>query len=423
MKPTKIAVISDLHIGEAARAADLRLPARGKNKKSTHGSLDHEPFLDRFREFTKRYSVAADFLVVPGDITNKATPEEFDLAVKVVSAIATCLGVAPSNVIYIPGNHDVDWSVLSGEKPHALRLAQRFDPFCGFGKSFKTDPTSLTAPPYFSVRTWPSLSVVGYNSAWHDQPDVPLAHHGRVDPAHLAAIADHLRKNPFSSDSMRMFVVHHHPFQYMDFLSDWDDFSVMQNAEALQDLLSEFRFDLLIHGHKHYPNFNTQTLNAGHPVAVLGAGSFCRMLDTRWNGIVANQFHLIEVEHRDPDTAALCGQVKSWAYLTSTSWEKSYHTGEVERIRRRGTGIEHEKSFGYYCSPLELLKLVRHVVEKHLSNKPLLTVSEMCAAEPRLRFTPKEALTKALREYGATSNYAVINSDGERYLVSAGPKP
>lgn len=411
MSGVKIAIASDLHIGKAARAKDLQIPGEG-------GAIaDRESFLDAFGDFFQG-QVTADYLIVPGDISNTARPEEFDLAFSVVRKIADVLKVPHDKIISIPGNHDVDWSVIKGDVVHPMRVNQRFDPFLHqFASKLSSSAQGLTKAPYFNVWSWPDLYIVGYNSAWHDQPEVSQSHHGRVDSNHMMEIKKQILSDPPDPGAFRLFLVHHHPYQYMDFLREWDDFSVMQNVEALQDLLFEFKFDALVHGHKHFPNFNTHSINAGHSVIVLGAGSFCRSLDTRWNGIVANQFHLMEVTNRDASSGASQGIVRSWAYLASSGWAKSYHTGEAERMRRRGTGIEFEKRFGFYASPNHLVDRITDAIKVKLNNKSLINISEIFQLEPNLRFAPNEALSLALKEFCATGGYAEITKDDQRYLI------
>ncbi len=407
----RIAIASDLHVGEAARSKELQVAGAEKNSP-----VDPKQFLDRFREFFAG-NVSADFLIVPGDITNTGSPAEFDLAATIVEDIAKTLAVPVKNIIVIPGNHDVDWSVVPGATPHPLRLGQRYDPFRAFVAKLQPEAKALTEEPYFHIQRGDGLYVAAYNSAWHDQPKTPAAHHGRAEASHMAALRAKISAAPPQDNEIRIFLVHHHPVQYMDFLQTWDDFSIMQNAEAIQDLLNDFKFDFLIHGHKHYPNFNTQSLNGGLPVAILCAGSFCRTLDTRWNGIVANQFHVITADSRDQSTGCLCGTVKSWAYLASAGWDTSYHTGEAERIRRRGTGIEHEKPFGFYCLPEQLVDLIRQAVEVTLGSKSFISLPEIFAIEPRLKYVPAESLERGLRTFGAGSSYNYISSGNGRYLV------
>ena len=68
----KIAVISDLHVGEYARAKDFT-PI-----DSEHSVIPD--FLTPFKHCFQKAEYECDILLVAGDITNRANNAEFDLA-------------------------------------------------------------------------------------------------------------------------------------------------------------------------------------------------------------------------------------------------------------------------------------------------------------------------------------------------------
>ena len=123
MKPIKLAVISDIHAGEGARARDL-CPTSVK----TRTSILDDDYQDKFFKFVSDNHLAADYLVLPGDVTHKAHPEEVQLASEFVVAAAKALSIKETNIIFVPGNHDVDWSVMSLPDATGLRRKQRYDP-------------------------------------------------------------------------------------------------------------------------------------------------------------------------------------------------------------------------------------------------------------------------------------------------------
>jgi hypothetical protein len=47
-------------------------------------------------------------LVLPEDSTGSGSPDEADFLV----AAAEALGVPPDHIVFVPGNHDVDWKGL-----------------------------------------------------------------------------------------------------------------------------------------------------------------------------------------------------------------------------------------------------------------------------------------------------------------------
>jgi hypothetical protein len=51
-------------------------------------------------------------LVLPGDSTGSESPDEEAVGSNFVVAAAEALGVPPDHVVFVPGNHDVDWRGL-----------------------------------------------------------------------------------------------------------------------------------------------------------------------------------------------------------------------------------------------------------------------------------------------------------------------
>ena len=99
-----VAVISDLHVGSGSRATDFSLPG------SSVSSIDN--YLDRYKSFVSSNNIKANYLLVPGDITNRAGVLEFELASRRIVEIAECLGVPESKILFCPGNHDIDWETI-----------------------------------------------------------------------------------------------------------------------------------------------------------------------------------------------------------------------------------------------------------------------------------------------------------------------
>lgn len=52
-----------------------------------------------------------DYIVISGDLTNKAAPEEFKLAYEFVSMLLSHYNLNPDKCLIAPGNHDVNWNV------------------------------------------------------------------------------------------------------------------------------------------------------------------------------------------------------------------------------------------------------------------------------------------------------------------------
>lgn len=404
MPPLTLAVLSDLHIGHDARGRDLCPHADSK-------AID-PVYKDTFFKFLRSAQIRADYLVIPGDITHEAQPAEFDLASNFIADTARVLGTKKkkTRVIIVPGNHDVDWAEMSLPDSTGFRQNQRYAPLRNgkwiFGRIMRSGGQCLLDPPYFRIWDFADLLVLAYNSAWHDDPKIST-HHGLIAADHIQQLERKVGQIDLSSSRLKLFLAHHHPVQYSDPIPDEPDFSAMTNAGNLLALLRKNHFDVLIHGHKHVPNFGTYVVDASFPLVILGAGSFSAMLDTRWSGLVNNQFHIVTVEGRDTKTGYVFGFVQSWTYLCSRGWVPS----------EPYTGIRHRLPFGSHVQPNEIKSALAPILERRLRDKEYVEWSVVLSDLPHVKYVPPEQMTtilKALSEvvgfriHGALPNDVIL---------------
>lgn len=383
----KIAVISDLHVGPAARSSEL----------NPHVVSDPDGFLEAFRNFTEREGVDADILIVPGDISDKAHPAEYELATAVIKQVADSLKVEHSKVFPVLGNHDLNWALIKAiEGGGDIGRELRFEPVRRSAWLCERlgSPNALSQldEPYLCIDETADIFIVRYNSAESDLPDVK-PHRGAILQGHLAELRQRLSDNPPPQDKVRIFVTHHHPQIYSDPIPDFPDFSSLVNAENLLEMLREFRFDLVIHGHKHVPRF-TSSIQAGrHALSILCAGSFSRRIDTAWTGLITNQFHVIETLGRDGATAYLRGEVRSWAYQPR-SWVPS---------DKRWSGIRHKMPFGTYSSRDELIGSVRARLGAVVAARTVVW-SDVIAGVPEIEYAEAGLVHEVLTQYAEEIN-------------------
>jgi len=365
----------------------------------------------KFLEFLHREGLKADYLVVPGDISDTAHPAEFVLASQLIRDIAKSLEVPLKRVLAVPGNHDVDWGVLGKPDPSGFRLTQRYAPLqnvaCIFKRIMNFKGRSLLESPHFCLWEFDSLLAVGYNSSWHDEPEAVM-HHGLVKDDHLDELDRFLSKVELSLSRPRLFIVHHHPIQYSDPIPDEPDFSCMTNAERLMTLLRRYSFDVLIHGHKHHPHFRIDAVDSGFPLVVLGAGSFSVLLDTRWGGTVTNQFHMVKLEGRDVGNEHVQGMVESWSYTCGGGWSPS----DPHR------GIAHQQPFGTYVYGGELSQRVRPVLEGKLKAATYVEWSDLASDLTELRYLPSNLVDALLQSLSKEIGFrSVTYNNGEIIIL------
>lgn len=381
MEPMVIAVISDLHVGKKARGKDL-CPYK-------ESEAIEEDYREKFLEFINQQDIRADYLLIPGDVTNSAQPDEVKLASEVISEIAEALNVSLERIAFAPGNHDVDWQVLKDEDKTGLRRSQRYDPIKGgrwiFEQIMSRGRNHICEEPYFSFWEDDSLQVVGYNSSWDDDPDLAL-HRGSVNQKHLVRLEQELSTIGSSSSQVRILVVHHHPVQYSNPIPNDSDFSILDNAENLMELLQKYHFDLLIHGHKHNPRFKIYIVDSGFPIAILCAGSFSAVLDPRWSGLVNNQFHMVRIFGRDEESQCVYGEVESWTYVCGHDWQPS----------ESHNGIEHRHPFGKYVLPENLKSTLHSFLKQEFDNRQNVEWSAIVSRFPHFQYLPHNLLVGTL---------------------------
>lgn len=392
MYPIKLAIISDLHVGRSARSIDL---CPHENSKAVETG-----FRDKFLSFLKKNSITADYIIIPGDITDEADPNEFELASSFIYDIADKLGVISNNIVFVPGNHDVNWPVLKinpNDKTgvyNGLRYLPLLNENLLFSKALNNASCNLTNLPYISIWEYENAVIVGLNSSWNDDPAISI-HHGIVAPESIEELKNKLERIDLSLPRLKIFVVHHHPVPYSDPLPSMPDFSIMTNAPNLLKLLQTNQFDFLIHGHKHAPHFDSLSISCGFPIGILAAGSFSSILDTRWSGCVNNQFHIIEVDGRDSTNKSTFGKVCSWSYTNASSWTCSqYHNGIHPRI-----------PFGTYVQPNILAVHLQSIISEGFLDKNYITWSEVTNKFADYSFIPHDIIIQVLDKLSTIIGY------------------
>lgn len=394
----RLAVLSDLHVGLGARAKDLCPvpPASARKSRDRYNRKDEASYRRVFTDFV-RGRITADYLVLPGDLTNQATPEEVQLASDFVLEAADAMGVPHNHIVFAPGNHDVDWSVLNSPDSTGVRWGQRYDPIGHKHFVFKTlidaGAGNVLAPPHFSAWDFPDLLAIAYNSASHDTP-MPKedAHHGLADPAHLAAIRAFIDGLGPPTDRVRLFLVHHHLMDFADPIPATPDFSLMTNSAGLLTLLHECHFDIIIHGHTHHPRFEAHSTETYPHLPILCSGSFSVELDTRWAGTVENLFHIISVDGRSGPDNLIKGTVTSWANNRARGWIPSEDTT---------SGIHHCIPFGSYVMPAALDALLTPFVRDYIATHEHVRWQHVVDRFPELTHLPLKSAEAAFTRLAA----------------------
>lgn len=180
-------------------------------------------------------------VVLSGDLTQRARPEQFREARAFVDAI-------PVPVVVVPGNHDVPlW-----------RIWERiFDPYGCYKKHF--------SPEMEPIHQDDEMLVVGVNTAfgWTIKD-------GRITMRRLLELADLFERTPESI--FKVVVAHHHLIPPPNFGTQ----RVLGNAFEAIDIFSSVGVDLILSGHLHqaYIGNSEEFYPKGRPpVVILHSGT------------------------------------------------------------------------------------------------------------------------------------------------------
>lgn len=414
-----LAVMSDLHVGLAARAKDLcpEPPANKRKNRTRYNSKSDDAYAEKFLDFIRRdgEEIRADYLILPGDLTNAGKPSEVKIASKLILQAADALGVAHDKIVFTPGNHDLDWSRHDLGDDTGISWGDRYNALghstFHFREIIDRGIGDVLAPPYFIAWTFDDLITIAYNSSSQDNPlGTDHIHHGFADPDHIDALRAYLQSITIPDDTLRLFLVHHHPLDFSDPIPSFD-FSLMQNADNLLDLLHEFRFDLIIHGHKHHPRFETHTTSTYPHLPILCSGSFSVEIDTQWSGTVENQFHLVEVNGRTGTENRIQGNIVSWANNRARGWIPSDEFTH---------GIHHISPFGNYVMPDKLDALIESFIRTHLYKHPDVQWKHVLDEFPHLEHLPAKSAEAAFSRLATKFDYDFFAKTAMHQLMLSG---
>lgn len=233
-----------------------------------------------------------DYLVLSGDLTHSAKPEEFELAFVFTSNLIKAFGLNAERCLVVPGNHDQFWDEdVYSWKPARKVVESALDEggwikqgdgylirsaavyprrFQNFDAYFHHPLKQIPYPMIFERQCVPvlfeedGLQFIGLNSSW--QLDEWFRDRSSIHPGALArglaeAEAQVVRRM-YGKQVLRIAVVHH-PLTGNDKIHD----------DAFVAQLQQAKIQLVLHGHVHEDRADA----AGYfqkTIPVVGAGSF-----------------------------------------------------------------------------------------------------------------------------------------------------
>lgn len=405
----KILVISDLHVGETARAKDFCTGDSGLTALA-------EDFIQDLKDLVENEKIEATHLLIAGDITNKAEIAEFEIAASRIQDIMNIFNINAKNVFFVPGNHDGNWQhekdSFSRKDTNEKVISSKYiniknnDFFESLLKNAELN--SYYNDPYSSIWNSDDLIIVGVNSSAYDSCNKDVKF-GEVNLKCLQKLEQELLSiSTVDKKKLKILLTHHHPKNYTDRTFPDADLSEMKNAEDFLKFANKNEFDFIVHGHKHIPRF-TYNHSDGYVVNILSAGSFSAQLKD-WHNGVPNFFHIIEHHDYCQDDGISRGKVTSWSYFTSHKWKKSLNERDY---------ISHEEFFGKISSKKKLKDILKKIIQDVFKNKDHIRWSDFLLVDSSLNYCNRELLLTIIDELSFDLKYELQPTKNDDFILWA----
>lgn len=306
----KIAVISDLHchsksknkgLQESYLLTDQPIPDNQNPLKS----LNHLISL----ESRKGSPIQADILIMPGDISNRCEPSGFNFGWDVVKEV--CKLFQAKIIIPTIGNHDVDSRQTYSSNPiHPVSTFATDFPFLTSAQNSK-----FWSEGYIFIES-EEYRILVVNSA-HNHRTVAEAEHGSISQDLLNELEEELKQK--SPKQFNIAICHHHPIPHERHHLGTAD--LIYNGTQFVELLGQYNYQIIIHGHKHDPLIRYAPGGTTSPV-IFSAGSFSAYKSLLLSGAY-NTFHLITLESDEKAECENQGIIDTWFFTPSKGWDKN----------------------------------------------------------------------------------------------------
>jgi 3',5'-cyclic AMP phosphodiesterase CpdA len=228
-------------------------------------------------------------VLVTGDLTWRGDAHEFSNAQSFFESLGDELGLHASQIVIVPGNHDIEWRDDKGDIDENAN--HNFHQFSKNMYVSTPDDTFLRIHRFDIAGR--IVSVIGLNSCRIEKKDTAgLGYVGRdqLDKA-LRFLFDLYPPNgQCPKDELRIALVHHHlmPVNFVEDI-DWSEkrVSIMLDAEGVLRSLLFAKVRMVMHGHQHQPfasdvrrivpgyvdPFAGKEHNLDDRIAIIGGGS------------------------------------------------------------------------------------------------------------------------------------------------------
>lgn len=271
--------ISDLHVSihETLKKAPLDCNSF-LTTKPADGEIDN--FISEFTNKIKKHFSGHDlYLIISGDIADKAILEEFQSAEKIVNKIISELNIEKENILIVPGDHDVNWDDCKTAHQNGMRdndtrnsyeyFDKKFQHFKSFYDGFyqgkRTFCTNKSVINHL-VFDAEKLLIVGLNSNYKIDYD------GGYGFFPIDDLKDELKNLITSFPSFSVMAVFHHNIfaSYENKMTgQWDNCD--SNRLAVFKVFEDLGINTLLYGNEHT---RCSFYNSNHKLTYSDSGAF-----------------------------------------------------------------------------------------------------------------------------------------------------
>jgi len=288
--------------------------------------------------------IKADFMLVPGDVCNKANGKALNDAWARIQEIATLVGGA--EIIATVGNHDVDSRYRA--HPYDPTAAIRdLDPL--FPTPDENECNAFWSNDVVKLERGESRFIVLNSCAYHANRQKEIEY-GRLSKRALARVRFYV-----DSPSLAKFNVvlcHHPPIPFPGGDEGPEDY-IRNGENMLAQLDRSASHWLVLHGHRHIGGIRYGPGDFGSPV-LFAAGSVGAVIPADRGARVRNQAHLIELFAEISGEIPFGGKVTTWDYTIDYGWEPAHPLD----------GLPSTCGFGYRGPPSALASRMHAAVER-----------------------------------------------------------
>jgi predicted phosphodiesterase len=238
--------ISDLHFGDehAFRNHLASAPKTGK-----------ERMLDALLADLPAAGIGPDdvaLVFATGDFTWRGESHEFANAESFLVDLANALGLHRSQLLIVPGNHDIEWRSNGADIDENAELN-----YSRFTSSFYN---ASSRPDFLRLSRFDiggrTFTIVALNSCRIESKTT--AGLGFVGQSQIHAAYNALAALPADAGDIRLCLMHHHllPINYVEEVPTADKHvSISLDAEAILRFLISTQIQSVFHGHQHQPYY------------------------------------------------------------------------------------------------------------------------------------------------------------------------